>query len=206
VPDQVRAWRHELGVENSPLVGFAGRFVEEKGFDYLLKAIPQVVAQMPDVKFIYAGEINVAYEAFFERCRYLVERSKEHIIMLGLLRDPQRIANFYAMCDILALPSRTDCFPMVQVEAMLCGTPAVATDIPGLRVPIHLTGMGRLVKPQDELALAEGLVETLQHRDQYIKSRKEIAAVFDMEKTLDAYESLMLELSRGSAGRSSSAT
>jgi len=204
--DQVQAWRHELGVDRSPLVGFAGRFVEEKGFDYLLKAIPHVVEQLPNVKFVYAGEVNVAYESFFEKCRQLVERSREHIIMLGLLRDAQRIANFYAMCDILALPSRTDCFPMVQVEAMLCGTPTVATDIPGLRVPIRLTGMGQLVKPRDELALAKGLLDTLQHRDQYVKSREEIAAVFDLEKTLDTYESLMLELSRGSAGSRSSGT
>jgi glycosyltransferase involved in cell wall biosynthesis len=199
VPDQVQAWRRELGLGHSRLVGFAGRFVEEKGFDYLLKAIPYVVEQMPDVKFAYAGEVNVAYESFFETCRHLVERSREHIIMLGLLRDAQKIANFYAMCDILALPSRTDCFPMVQVEAMLCGTPTVATDIPGLRVPIRLTGMGRLVQPCDELALAEGILEALSSRDQYVKSREEIAAVFDLEKTLDTYENLMLELSRGSA-------
>jgi len=196
VADQVQAWRRELGVETNPLVGFAGRFVEEKGFDYLLQAIPYVAKQLPNVKFVYAGEINVAYESFFEKWRHLVERHGEHIIMLGLLRDPQRIANFYAMCDVLALPSRTDCFPMVQVEAMLCGTPAVATDIPGLRVPVRLTGMGRLVKPRDERALAEGLLDALAHREKYVKSRDEIAAVFDMEKTLDTYENLMLELSR----------
>jgi glycosyltransferase involved in cell wall biosynthesis len=200
LPDQVQGWRRELGVENSPLIGFAGRFVEEKGFDYLLKAIPYVLEQMPDAKFVYAGEVNVAYESFFEKCRHLVERWKEHIIMLGLLRDPQRVADFYAMCDILALPSRTDCFPMVQVEAMLCGTPTVATDIPGLRVPIRLTGMGRLVKPQDELALAEGLLDALQNRAQYVKSREEIAAIFDIEKTLDTYEGLVLELGRASKG------
>jgi glycosyltransferase involved in cell wall biosynthesis len=198
LPDQVQAWRRELGAENCLLVGFAGRFVEEKGFDFLLKAIPRVAAQVPGVKFVYAGEVNVAYESFFEKCLPLVERAKEHVIMLGLLRDAQRVADFYAMCDILALPSRTDCFPMVQVEAMLCGTPAVATDIPGLRVPIQLTGMGRLVKPQDEIALAEGIIDALQHRDQYVKSREEIAAVFDTDKTLDTYEGLMLELSRGS--------
>jgi glycosyltransferase involved in cell wall biosynthesis len=198
-PQQAQVWRRELGVEYSSLVGFAGRFVEEKGFDFLLKAVPLVVAEVPDAKFVYAGEVNVAYESFFEKCRPLMERVKEHVIMLGLLRDAQKVADFYAMCDILALPSRTDCFPMVQVEAMLCGTPAVATDIPGLRVPIRLTGMGRLVEPQNEQALAEGIIDALQHRDQYVKSREQIAAVFDMDKTLDTYEGVMLELSRGSS-------
>jgi glycosyltransferase involved in cell wall biosynthesis len=194
VPGQVTAWRQELGLDNAKLVGFAGRFVEEKGFDFLLKSVPYVLEQMPDVRFVYAGEVNVVYESFFKRWRHLVERSKDHVVMLGLLNDPQRLANFYAMCDVLALPSRTDCFPMVQVEAMLCGTPTVATDIPGLRVPVQLTGMGRLVPPQDERALAEGLIAVLRDGGKYIKSRQEIAAVFDAEKTIDDYEHLFESL------------
>jgi glycosyltransferase involved in cell wall biosynthesis len=199
VPEQVAAWRRELQVENCKLVGFAGRFVEEKGFDFLLKSIPYVLESMPDVKFVYAGEVNVAYESFFEKWRHLVERWNDHVIMLGLLRDAQKVANFYAMCDVLALPSRTDCFPMVQVEAMLCGTPTVATDIPGLRVPVRLTGMGRLVQPQDERALAEGLVDMLTNREQYIKSRQEIEVIFDMEKTIATYEGLMRDLAQPSS-------
>jgi len=194
IREQVVAWRRELQVENCKLVGFAGRFVEEKGFDFLLKSIPYVLERIPDVKFVYAGEVNVAYESFFDKCRHLVQRWQDHIIMLGLLRDKQKVANFYAMCDVLALPSRTDCFPMVQVEAMLCGTPTVATDIPGLRVPVQLTGMGRLVRPQDEHALAEGLVDMLTNRAQYIKSRQEIEAIFDLEKTIDTYEQLFRSL------------
>jgi len=194
IPEQVVAWRRELQLDKAKLVGFAGRFVEEKGFDFLLKAIPYVLEQIPNARFVYAGEVNVVYESFFEQWRHLVERWKDYIVMLGLLNDAQKVANFYAMCDVLALPSRTDCFPMVQVEAMLCGTPTVATDIPGLRVPIQLTKMGRLVRPQDERALAEGIVEVLNNREQYIKSREEIAAVFDLEKTIDEYERLFQSL------------
>ena len=42
---------------------------------------------------------------------------------LGLVLDPQRLAAFYAMADVLALPSRTDCHASVQVEALLAGVP-----------------------------------------------------------------------------------
>lgn len=194
IPEQVEAWRRELQLDQAKVVGFAGRFVEEKGFDFLLKAIPYVLERIPEARFVYAGEVNVVYEAFFEKWRHLVEQWKDYIVMLGLLNDAQKVANFYAMCDVLALPSRTDCFPMVQVEAMLCGTPTVATDIPGLRVPIRLTKMGRLVKPQDERALAEGIVEVLTNREEYLRNREEIAAIFDLEKTIDKYEQLFQSL------------
>ena len=110
------------------------------------------------------------------------------------LTDPQKVANFYGMCDVLALPSRTDCFPMVQVEAMLCGTPAVATDIPGLRVPIELTGMGKLVRPQDESALTEGLLEVLLNRQHYLRSPQEIQSTFSLDTALETYETLMRSL------------
>src|SRR5262249_10910901 len=137
-----------------PLVGFAGRFVEEKGFDFLLRAIPQVVAECPGTRFAYAGDRNVVYEDFFASCRELVEAAAAHLDWLGLILDPQRLANFYAMCDVMAVPSRTDNLPLVPLEAMLCGTPAVIADIPGARMAVRWTGIGELVAPRDPDALA----------------------------------------------------
>ena len=67
VPERVAEWRRELGLEEASVVGFAGRFVEEKGFDFLLKSIPYVAERVPNVKFMYAGDVKVAYEAFSEK-------------------------------------------------------------------------------------------------------------------------------------------
>ena len=99
---------------------------------------------MPNVKFAYAGDHKVVYEDFFDRWRAPMEANREHLIMMGLITDPQKLANFYGMCDVFALPSRTDCFPSVQIEALLCGTPVVATDIPGAREVVRVTEMGTL--------------------------------------------------------------
>lgn len=195
-PEAVAKWRASLGLTHNKLVGFAGRFVEEKGFDYLLQAIPLVRAKIPDVKFVYAGEINVVYEHFFDRWKHLVDQERESIVTLGLIRDPGQLANFYAMNDVFALPSRTDCFPSVQIEALLSGTPVVATNIPGAREVVRVTGMGKLVAPRDPNALAAGLVEVLNNRAAYVKTRVEIRRVFDTEKTLDEYEKLFESLVR----------
>ncbi len=194
IPEQVAAWRRELGAERLKLVGFAGRFVEEKGYDYLLKAIPSVVERVPEARFVYAGEHRVAYEPFYEKWHHLWQRWQDYLIMVGLILERQKMANFYGMLDVLALPSRTDCFPSVQIEAMMCGTPVVATDIPGGRVPVQVTGMGRLVRPRDERALADGLVQVLQERPAYVKPRQEIKSVFGLERSIDEYETLLRSL------------
>src|SRR5262249_52514421 len=70
-PDRAAAarWKSDLGLDGRRLVGFAGRWVEEKGFDYLLQAVPRVVDSMPDAHFVYAGEPNIFYEDFFRRCQ-----------------------------------------------------------------------------------------------------------------------------------------
>ena len=184
-------WRRELGLDRTKVVGFAGRFVEEKGFDYLLKAVPLVLERVPKVKFIYAGEHRVVYEDFFERCRPLLDANREHVLMLGLIRESHRMASFYAMCDVFALPSRTDCLASVQVEAMMCGTPVVATNIPGAREVVGVTGMGRLVEPRNERALADGLLEVLGNPQRYVRPYSHIRAIFDPDKSISDYERLL---------------
>ncbi len=189
----VASWRQELGLDGARVVGFAGRFVEEKGFDYLLKAVPLVIEKMPDVRFIYAGDLPV-YENFFQRWRHLADANRSHVQMLGLIRDRQKLANFYALCDAFALPGRTDCFPSVQIEAQLCGTPVVTTNIPGAREVVKVDGMGLLVEPQNERALAEGLIQVLGQRANYVKPYEHVRAIFNTEKAITAYESLLQSL------------
>jgi glycosyltransferase involved in cell wall biosynthesis/SAM-dependent methyltransferase len=189
----VAAWKQELGLSNKKIVGFAGRFVSEKGFDYLLQAIPLVHAAVPEAHFVYAGEINVVYENFFERCRPLIEAHRDLITPLGLLLDQQQIANFYRMCDLFVVPSRTDCFPSVQIEALISGTPLLTSDIPGAREVVQVTGMGRLVAPRDVEALAEGLIDMLRNPVPR-PTREQVRQTFSTERSLNEYEALMQRL------------
>jgi glycosyltransferase involved in cell wall biosynthesis len=191
-PAAVHAWRQELGLAGKRLVGFAGRFVEEKGFDFLLRAAPLVRRRLPDAQFVFAGDTDIAYERFFDRCRALVEASDGAVTRLGLLRDPQQMANFYAMCDVFVLPSRSDSFAIVQVEAILSGTPLVTTDIPGAREVVRATGAGRLVPPRDPAALADGIVEVLRNPGPYQPGPGVVRTVFDPDRSIERYEELLL--------------
>ena len=203
-PEAVESLKRELGLADEYVVGFAGRFVEEKGFDYLLKAIPFVREQIPNAKFVYAGE-RAVYEDFYDRWKHLVEGNHDSVVMMGLIRERERLASFYAMCDLFALPSRTDCFPSVQIESMLCGTPVVATDIPGAREVVKVTGMGRLVAPGDERALADGIVDVLRNPRRYHRTREQIGRIFDLDKCVDEYEQVLRNLMTTSASRAQTA-
>ena len=77
---------------------------------------------------------------------------------------------------------------MVQVEAMLCGVPVVASNLPGVRVPIQRTGMGKIVPPKDSEKLADAIVEVLTHRNSYRKPKVSIEKEFSFNETIGRYE------------------
>lgn len=172
---------------NKPIViGFAGRFVEEKGFDILLRAIPVVAKEIPGVLFVFAGETHMGYEHFFEQNQQLLSLVKNHFFSFGLLSHDEMMA-FYRLLDVFVLPSRSDCLALVQVEAMLADVPVVVTDIPGARVAVQRTGMGKIVKAEDPDALAEGILAVLRKKTMYQKRLPEAKKVFDFQSTLRQY-------------------
>ena len=189
-PAEVARLRAAWGVTNGYAIGFAGRFVEEKRPDVLIRALETVNQRLPGAKVVFAGEYEIKYEHFYERTLPLVDQYKDQLIFLGLLRSEQEMANFYAACDVLALPSDTECLGFVQVEAMLCGTPVVVTDTPGAREAVTVTGMGKVVGMGNPEGLGEALVEVMTHRETYVKPRAEIERAYSFPETVDRYEAV----------------
>lgn len=197
-PDQERAarlreqWRHDGG----PLIGFSGRFVEEKRPELLIHSLEIINAKYPNARILFTGQHEIPYEDTWARHRPLMERFSSQLTFLGLLETKQELADFYAACDVFVLPSDSEGFAMAQVEAMLCGTPVVMTDIPGGRVPVQETGMGKLAKPGDWRSIGETILEVLDNRANFVKPKQEIAATFSLDDTLDLYEATFREFAR----------
>jgi glycosyltransferase involved in cell wall biosynthesis len=195
-PQRVEEWRAQWSDNGGPVIGYSGRFVEEKRPDLLIRALEVINRNYPKARIVFAGEYDIKYEDFWERSQGLVEQYRDQLIFLGLMTDPQDMADFYAACDVLALTSDSECFALVQVEAMLSGTPVVMTDIPGGRVPVTETGMGKLAQAGDWRSIGEALVEVLQNRDQYVRPRAFIEEKFSFKETVDSYERLFREYAR----------
>jgi glycosyltransferase involved in cell wall biosynthesis len=187
--DRVRQLRADWG--DGPIIGFVGRFVEEKRPDVALLALDVVRRRHPDARLVFAGQYDIPYENTWSRHAHLVDERRGHVTLLGLLHDPQELADVYAACDVVVLPSDSECFALVQVEAMLCGTPVVASDIDGARVPVQATGMGRLAPAGDPLAFGEAVIEVLADPTAFARSAADVRSALALDTTIGRYEQVL---------------
>jgi glycosyltransferase involved in cell wall biosynthesis len=189
-PGRAEALRTTWRRDGGPLLAYAGRFVQEKRPDVLIRALDTINQTYPNARIVFAGEYDIKYESTWQTHHELVQQYRDQLIFLGLHDDMRFMADFYAACDVLVLPSDTECLGLVQVEAMLCGTPVVSTDVPGAREAVRVTGMGRSAPPGDAAALGRAVVDVITNRAQYVKPRAEIERAYNFKETVDRYERL----------------
>jgi glycosyltransferase involved in cell wall biosynthesis len=133
-----------------------GRMMPQKGYNYLLEAVPLVISQYPDVHFVWVGDGPLAEPLGDE----ITKRGlSSHIHWLGHRDD---VPDLLAAADVFVLPSLFEGLPLVLLEAMAMRLPIVATNVPGTDEVIEDGVTGRLVPPADPLALAAALIETQQ--------------------------------------------
>ena len=197
--EAVAAFRDRHGLSSAdasePAIGMAARFATEKGIDVLLDALPVVQQRHPDVRVLYAGpyeSIN-GEERYRERLLPRIDALGPSWRFLGQLDPVDEMPAFLAGLDCLVVPSvnSTESFGLVQVEAMLCGTPVVASALPGVRDVVRRTGMGEVVPVRDSAALAAAICRVLERPDAYRRPRAEIAAMYDLDATITSYEELL---------------
>lgn len=199
-PGQAAAFQKRVNPrKQSPVIGMATRFASEKGVEVLLRALPRVLETYPDTRVLFAGEYQdvMGEQAYFERLKGRIEeyQSRGQWEFLGILR-PDEMAAFYRSLDVLVVPSlnSTETFGLVQIEAMMEGTPTVASNLPGVRVPPTMTGMGEVIPIGDAQALAEKIINVVTHPERYQGNPREIREIFDPLHNAEQYEELYLDL------------
>jgi len=187
---------HDLD-EGGPVIGMAARLASEKGVEILLNALPRVLEVYPRARVLFAGQYRdvMGEEAYAQRLAPLFCKYEERWEFLGVLR-PLQMAAFYPNLDVIVVPSlnSTETFGLVQVEAMLCGTPSIASDLPGVRQPVRQTGMGKVAPVGDSEALAEAIIDVLGNKADYVRPRSEIVERWSVERTAREYEALFERL------------
>ena len=170
-----------------------GRLVPYKGFSYLIEAM----SLLPDRFHLILGGKGPLKEALEAQIR---EKDLQHRVNLltGYIPDETVYALFGA-ADIFVLPSvmKTEAFGIVQIEAMSCGTPVVATRIPESGVSwVNEEGVsGRNAAPEDARSLADAILAVEAQKENYAEgAARRFRECFSKEiiinKIISEYENL----------------
>ncbi len=190
--------KHSLG--SRPVIGISARLAAEKGVEVLLMALPRILQAHPDALVLHAGPYKniIGEESYAARLAPLFEQYKAQYKLLGTLNGDELTA-FYRSLDVLCICSlnSTESFGLVQIEAMRNGVPVAACNLPGVRQPVTMTGMGEVTAAGDAEALAEALIRILDHRQSYIRDTDLITHSFDPMQTATEYVRVFEALQRG---------
>jgi glycosyltransferase involved in cell wall biosynthesis len=137
------------------LIIWVGRFVPEKGLEYLLEAAKIVLNNFPDVRFLLIGygPQKAKIMKLTLDCGLL---GKSIFFSHSLSRN--EIAKIMGKGTIFAFPSLKEGLPLSVLEAMACGLPVVGFDVSGVRDLVYHGETGFLVPPRNSKALAEAIM------------------------------------------------
>lgn len=181
--------------DSDVIIGIAARLAAEKGIEYAIGALPLVAKKLSGKKITIAvaGPMDpVGEEAYKEKMMALVRRFAGQVVFLGSI-PPDHMGAFYRCIDVLVLPSvnRTEAFGMVQVEAMYMGVPVIASNLPGVRVPVQKTHMGLVVDPGDSRALAEAICSVVTNKGLYVTPTTPVGVLFSPSRSVSQFRALI---------------
>jgi glycosyltransferase involved in cell wall biosynthesis len=138
---------------------FVGRIEQVKGIEYLLQAMVTVIQKYPQVRLVILG--TGEDEARIQALAAILPLEKS-VEFVGSVPH-EEVPRYMADSDIFVLPSLSEGFPLVIVEAMAAGLPILATNVGGLKEVVQDRMNGFLVDPQNAGALADKLLFMLQN-------------------------------------------
>lgn len=157
-PRDDAALRARLGIAPNDLVVLGlGRLVYKKGYQYLLRAVPYVLSEFEEVRFVIGGAGSVLDE---------LKQLARELGVENRVCFPGRIAwhdvpAYLSICDVFVAPSirdhqgNVDGLPTIILEAMAAGKPVVASNIGGIPLVVKDGENGFLVREKDSLQIAE---------------------------------------------------
>lgn len=187
--------RRKFGVTTEPIIFTLRGHVPKNGIEYLIKAVPTVLKEVPDAVFVIGGSGP------------LMAYHKGLAAQLGLRRQihfikyipPDELPYYYAASDVFIIPSVIEAFGLVAAEATACGKPVIGAKTGGIPDIVREELNGCLVEPRDAKSIADKIVFLLRNpaltQKMGVEGRKIAKRHFDIEKRvqkiLDIYHELV---------------
>jgi len=179
--------------ERANVIGYIGRFTEEKGILNFVKSIPLVLKHRKDVRFMLCGEGKLSDEI---RNIIQCEGLDAYVKLTGWVSH-EDVPNFLNDLKLLILPSYTEGLPNIMLEAMACETPVLATPVGAIPDIIRDGETGFLLKSNDPKYIAEKTVDLLNKPELLEKVSKNaykwVRENFSEEKTLESWRRILHE-------------
>ena len=156
--------REKLGLPiNDKIILFLGTLSQHKGPDILLKAMPKIRKNISNAKLVFVGDGRMREELEALSKRLDID---EYIKFAGFVKEELKPL-YYKAADVFCLPSvmKHESFGIVNLEAMACGIPIVASKIGGVPDVVKDGENGLLVQPRDSGALADGMIYLLENEE-----------------------------------------
>ncbi len=175
--------RREFGLTDGPLLITVARLTEQKGHCDLIEALALLRKQWPQLQCVCVGdgelrqplEALAAARGLSSMCRFVGSRDD--------------VMEFYAAADMVALPSHSEGFPFVILEALAMGKPVIATRVNGVPEVIDHMKTGLLINARDVGGLARAIESLLEHPERAmqlgIAGRAVVQARFTVDRMVE---------------------
>jgi glycosyltransferase involved in cell wall biosynthesis len=166
-----------------------------KGFETIIDACSLLRPEMPDLRFEIVGRILENKKWYYDKLREraLAKGVAESVHFVGFVQEPMA---WLREIDVMVFCSESEASPGAVVEAMACGTPVVAADIPATREMLGDAGM--LVEPGNFAQLASSIREILSNESLYhecvARGKKRSAELFSVDTVAAQYYDLYTAL------------
>jgi glycosyltransferase involved in cell wall biosynthesis len=179
---------------------FVGRLVEKKGLKYLLKALPEIIKKFPNTRLNIAGSGPEQVALELQTRKLSLEG---HVNFLGRLSHTD-LVNQYRQATMAVFPfvqakdGDIEGLGLVMIEAMGCGCPVVASDIPAVH-DVLIDGVTGLLTPSRNIKkLVKNINELLSSPDKRqviaTKGREQVLNKFSWEASVKQYQSLLKKI------------
>lgn len=190
--------RREI-LQERPYILTVAKLYERKGLDILLEAVSRLKARLDGHRFLIIGD--GPEESRLKRLAADLGID-QHVALLGEVPS-REIPMWFQHCEFFVLPSRSEPFGIVLLEAMTLGKAVVATRVGGIPEFIKNGDTGLLVESGDSQALSEGILRLLQ--DHELRARlgknglQSVETRYDYRQLVLRYEELFQSLCSGTA-------
>lgn len=190
IPNGINTELFNLGPSHKNYILWVGRFVEEKGLQYLIEAIENIEKDFPNKRVILIGDGPLKYQIK----NLVINKQLDHIVEFREKCSQKNIANAMKECELFVLPSLKEGFPKSILEAMSCGKPIIATK----QIQEIIGDIGITVTPTSVVELKNAINEMLLHPSEAknlgLKGRKLVEQQYSWEITCKKIEKLYLDL------------